>query len=237
MKLLTALLGLLYPPKCPFCGQVLERGEAGMCALCQGELPWTDGPGGPMAGWCAPCREDLPWTQPGDGKTVEGCDACLSPLWYRDGVREGVHRYKFNGGAAHAALFGELMAQCLSDRWDGGVDLVTWAPLHPKRRKQRGYDQAELLARRVGEAAALPVAPTLEKIRAAGEQSRLQSEEDRRANIAGAYRALPGLDLAGKRVVLVDDVVTTGSTLASCAQALREAGAVDVLCAAAARAR
>ena len=174
MKLLTALLGLLYPPKCPFCGQVLERGEAGMCALCQGDLPWTDGPGGPMA----------------------GCDACLSPLWYRDGVREGVHRYKFNGGAAHAALFGELMAQCLSDRWDGGVDLVTWAPLHPKRKKQRGYDQAELLARRVGEAAALPVAPTLEKIRAAGEQSRLQSEEDRRANIAGDYRALPGLDLA-----------------------------------------
>ncbi len=135
MKLLTALLGLLYPPKCPFCGQVLERGEAGMCALCQGELPWTDGPGGPMA----------------------GCDVCLSPLWYRDGVREGVHRYKFNGGAAHAALFGELMAQCLSDRWDGGVDLVTWAPLHPKRKKRRGYDQAELLARRVGEAAALQI--------------------------------------------------------------------------------
>ena len=214
MKLLTALLGLLYPPKCPFCGRVLERGEAGMCALCQGDLPWTDGPGGPMA----------------------GCDACLSPLWYRDGVREGVHRYKFNGGAAHAALFGELMAQCLSDRWDGGVDLVTWAPLHPKRRKQRGYDQAELLARRVGEAAALPVAPTLEKIRA-GEQSRLQSEEDRRANIAGAYRALPGLDLAGKRVVLVDDVVTTGSTLGECAACLRSAGAEAVVGLTLARAR
>ena len=204
MKLLTALLGLLYPPKCPFCGRVLERGEEG---------------------WCAACQRDLPWTEPGEGKAGEGCALCLSPLWYRDGVREGVHRYKFNGGAAHAALFGELMAQCLSDRWDGGVDLVTWAPLHPKRRKQRGYDQAELLARRVGEAAALPVAPTLEKIRAAGEQSRLQSEEDRRANIAGAYRALPGLDLAGKRVVLVDDVVTTGSTLQEGCQVLREMGA------------
>ncbi len=215
MKLLTALLGLLYPPKCPFCGQVLERGEAGMCALCQGELPWTDGPGGPMA----------------------GCDVCLSPLWYRDGVREGVHRYKFNGGAAHAALFGELMAQCLSDRWDGGVDLVTWAPLHPKRKKRRGYDQAELLARRVGEAAALPVAPTLEKIRAAGEQSRLQSEEDRRANIAGAYRPLPGIDLSGRRVVLVDDVVTTGSTLGECAACLRSAGAEAVVGLTLARAR
>ena len=214
MKLLTALLGLLYPPKCPFCGQVLERGEAGMCALCQGELPWTDGPGGPVA----------------------GCDACLSPLWYRDGVRDAVHRYKFNGGAAHAALFGELMAQCLSDRWDGGVDLVTWAPLHPKRKKRRGYDQAELLARRVGELAGIPAGPTLEKIRATGTQSQLQEEADRRANVAGAYRALPGTELTGLQVVLVDDVLTTGATLSECARTLRLAGAETVVCATLARA-
>ena len=214
MRVLSALLDLLYPPKCPFCGHVLERGEEGMCALCQRELPWTEG-----------------------GGQAPGCDTCLSPLWYRDGVREGVHRYKFNGGAAHAALFGELMAQCLSDRWDGGVDLITWAPLHPKRKKRRGYDQAELLARRVGEMAGLPVEPALEKVRAAGEQSRLQTEEDRRANIAGAYRPLPGVDLSGKRVVLVDDVVTTGSTLGECAACLRSAGASEVVALTFARAR
>lgn len=215
MKLFQALLGLLYPPKCPFCGRILERGEAGVCALCEGALPWTDGPGGP----------------------VEGCGACLSPLWYRDGVREAVHRYKFNGAAAHAVLFGELMAQCLADRWDGGVDLITWAPLHPKRKKRRGYDQAELLARRVGEISNVPVVPTLEKIRAAGEQSRLQTEEERRANIAGAYRDKPGLDLSGKRVVLVDDVVTTGSTLGECAACLRAAGADIVVALTLAQAR
>lgn len=215
MKLLSFLLGLLYPPKCPFCGRVLEQGEDGMCALCERALPWTEGLGG----------------------DVTGCAACLSPLWYRDGVREGIHRYKFNGGAAHAALFGTLMAQCLSDRWDGAVDLITWAPLHPQRKKRRGYDQAELLARRVGEAAGVPVLPTLEKVRAAGEQSRLQSEEDRRANIAGAYRPLTGVDLAGKRVVLVDDVVTTGSTLTECAACLRSAGAQTVVALTLARAR
>ena len=82
-----------------------------------------------------------------------------------------------------------------------------------------------------------PAADSLEKIRAAGEQSRLQSEEDRRANIAGAYRALPGLDLAGKRVVLVDDVVTTGSTLGECAACLRSAGAEAVVGLTLARAR
>lgn len=215
MKLLTALLGLLYPPKCPFCGQVLERGEAGMCALCQGDLPWTDGPGGPMA----------------------GCDACLSPLWYRDGVREGVHRYKFNGGAAHAALFGELMAQCLSDRWDGGVDLVTWAPLHPKRKKQRGYDQAELLARRVGELTGTPVEGVLEKVRATAVQSQAGEDGARQANVRGAYAAVPGLDLTGKRVALVDDVATSGATLSECAAALHRAGAECVVGLTLARAR
>ena len=215
MKLFQTLLALLYPPKCPFCGRILERGEEGMCALCEGALPWTDGPGGP----------------------VEGCDACLSPLWYRDGVREAVHRYKFNGGATHAALFGELMAQCLADRWDGTVDLITWAPLHPKRKKRRGYDQAELLARRVGGLAGLPVEPCLEKIRATAIQSHTVGDAARSANVRGAYRALPGLELSGRRVALVDDVATSGATLSECAAALRKAGAASVVGLTFARAR
>ena len=207
MKLFHALLNLLYPPRCPFCGRVLERGEDRMCALCQQELPWTDGP----------------------GQTVEGCDLCLSPLHYRGGVRNAVHRYKFKGGAGCAGLFGELMAQCLSDRRDGAIDLVTWVPLHPKHKKRRGYDQAELLARRAAELSGIPVESTLEKVRLTGVQSQQSTEADRRANVEGAYRALPGLDLTGKRVVLVDDVVTTGSTLTQCAACLRSAGAAAVV--------
>ncbi len=216
MRPLRWALDLLYPPKCPFCGRVLERGEEG---------------------WCASCPEGLPWTGPGDGKTVEGCDACLSPLWYREGAWDGMHRYKFGGGRGHAALFGQLMAQCLQDRWDGPVDLVTWAPLHPKRKRERGYDQAELLARRVGELTGLPAEGALKKTKATAVQSQAGGDEARRANVQGAYRPLPGVDLTGKRVVLVDDVATSGATLAECAAALRQAGAGSVVGLTFARAR
>ena len=202
-----ALLDLLYPPKCPFCGRILERGEDRMCVLCQRDLPWTDGP----------------------GPAPEGCELCLSPLHYRGGVRRAVHRYKFKGGAGLAGLFGELMARGLSDQWNGPADVMTWVPLHPKRKKRRGYDQAELLARRAAALCAIPVEATLEKVRVTEVQSQQNTGENRRANVEGAYRALPGLDLGGKRVVLVDDVVTTGSTLAQCAACLRRAGAAAVV--------
>ena len=207
MNPLRALPDLLYPPRCPFCARVLERGEDRMCAPCARELPRTDGP----------------------DREPEGCDSCLSPLYYRDGVRRAVRRYKFRGGAELAGLFGELMAQCLSGGRDGEADLVTWVPLHPKRRKRRGYDQAELLARRAAELWGIPAAAALEKVRRTGMQSQQRTEADRRANVEGAYRALPGLDLTGRRVVLVDDVVTTGSTLAQCAACLRGAGAAEVV--------
>lgn len=216
MRPLRFLLDLIYPPKCPFCGRVLERGEEG---------------------WCASCQDGLPWTEPEDGKTVDGCEACLSPLWYRNNAREAMHRYKFSGGRIHARLFGRLMAQCLQDRWAEPIDLITWAPLHPKRRRERGYDQAELLARRVGELTGLPVERTLEKAHATETQSQIGEDEARKANVQGAYRALPGLDLTGRRVVLIDDVATSGATLAECAAALRQAGAGSVVGLTFARAR
>jgi len=216
MRPLHFLLDLLYPPKCPFCGRILERGEEG---------------------WCASCQDELPWTEPNDAKMVASCGVCLSPLWYKDGAREGMHRYKFNGGRSHAKLFGQLMAQCIQDRWEKPVDLITWVPLHPKRKRERGYDQAELLARRVGELTGFPVESTLEKTRATAVQSQTGGDEARRANVQGAYRVLPGRDLAGKQIVLIDDVTTSGATLAECASALRQAGAGLVLGLTFARAR
>lgn len=215
-QLLDLILSLIYPPKCPFCGRVLERSEEGMCFACQ---------------------RTLPWVEEGKVRTMEFCGACLAPLWYRDRVRDGMHRYKFQHGRAHARLFGTLMAQCLQDRWREPVDLITWAPLSRKRLRERGYDQAELLARRVGEVTGLPVTAALVKTRNTKAQSGLDADDSRKANVQGVYACRPGVDLAGKRVILVDDVATSGSTLAECAACLRKAGAVSVVALTLARAR
>ena len=206
MKLIETILNLIYPPKCPFCGCVLEREETGMCSRCQRILPWNDGRNPP----------------------VDFCDASLSPLKYKDGVREAVHRYKFNHGRMHSRVLGTLMAQCLHDHWGEPVDVILWVPLSGKHLRKRGYDQAELLARRVGEMTGIPVICGLQKVRDTETQSLLEKPEERRANVLGAYQVKQGVDLTGKRVVLVDDVVTSGATLAECASCLRMAGAESV---------
>lgn len=215
MSVLDWLLDLLFPPKCPFCGTLLEKGAL----------------------LCPDCQKSLPWLTPAAGeKKVELTEGCVSPLAYRGKVPDGVHGFKFDGHSARSKSFGALIAQCVRDR-DIAADLVTWPPLSPKRLKQRGYDQARLLAQAVGEELALPVVPTLRKPKDNPAQSGLEDEGARRANVLGAYVILNREAVQGRTILLVDDVVTTGSTLSECAKVLRLAGAKAVICATLARAR
>lgn len=214
---LGVLLDLLFPPKCVFCGKVLDSGEDGLCARCQ---------------------RDLPWLADGEAElTGEFFSLCAAPLRYQDKVRDSIRRYKFNGRRGYHKLYGKLVAQCVHDHLAGRYDLITWVPLSRQRKKERGYDQAFLLA----SAAALELGEvaveTLRKERHTAAQSGLTEAAQRRANVLGAYTPVDPELVAGKRVLLIDDVVTTGSTLSECARTLRTMGAEDVVCAALARAR
>jgi predicted amidophosphoribosyltransferase len=115
---------------------------------------------------------------------------------------------------------------------------MTWVPVHPRRRRDRGFDQAEELARRTGAALALPVARTVARVAATTAQHGL-GQQERLANLSGAFLVPPetARTVAGRWPILVDDVVTTGATLAACAAALRAAGAVGVSAIAVARER
>ena len=209
MRVGEALLDLLFPPKCPFCQRLLHDPRAPLCPNCQASLPWLPGRAGE--------------------RRVDFTQGCWSPLAYQAQVREAVQRYKFAPAPAYGRPFGLLMAQCARDQ---GVEaeLVTWAPLSKKRRRKRGFDQGELLARTVGECLALPVLPLLEKSRHTVPQSSLPDGAARRANALGAYSLLPGGRIEGGRVLLVDDVVTSGATLSECARLLCQGGAKQVLC-------
>ena len=217
MRLWTAALDLLFPPKCPYCHKVLDNPRAPLCPDCQVRLPWLTGKAGE--------------------KKVDFADGCFSPLAYQDRVREAIHRYKFQRVRACAGPFGAVMAQCMQDHLPQEIDWITWCPLHKKRLRERGFDQAKLLAQEVGRRLDIPVRATLRKDRNTRPQSELEEESARRANALGAYSLLPGTDLTGKRVVLVDDVVTTGSTLSECAALLRRAGAEKIFGLTLARAR
>lgn len=211
------LLDLLFPPRCVFCGKLLATGERDFCARCQRELPWLEGPAAEQTG--------------------EFFSLCTAPLRYQGVVRDSIRRYKFKGRQGYHKAYGKLVAQCVHDHLAGKYDLITWVPLSEKRKRERGYDQAFLLA----SAAALELGDvaveTLRKSRHTDAQSGLEGEAERRANVLGAYTAVDPELLAGKRVLLIDDVVTTGATFSECARVLRTMGAKDVVCAALARAR
>jgi ComF family protein len=110
-------------------------------------------------------------------------------------------------------------------------EVLTWVPVSRKRLRSRGYDQAKLLAEATGAVLGLPVTATLRKVRDNPPQSGLQDAAGRRANVLNAYEAVDPAAFAGKRVLLIDDVATTGSTLSECARVLVTAGAGEVLAA------
>lgn len=210
MNVFSALLDLLFPSKCPFCARLLEEGQALLCPDCQRDLPWTQGKAGERKG--------------------EFFTVCVAPLWYRDKVRHSHHRYKFSGVRAYARPYVTLMSQCVADHLDGDFDLITWTPISWWRRYKRGYDQAQLLAEGLASELNVPCRRLLKKVRHTRPQSSVKTESERRANALGAYAMCRDAQLAGKRVLLVDDVMTTGATLSECARMLRTAGAAQVVC-------
>lgn len=214
---LNQILDLLFPPRCVFCGKVLGSGEHGICPACQRTLPWL-------------LEEEAE-------QSGEFYAKCASPLRYQDTVRDSIHRYKFKGVRGYAQIYGRLVAQCIRDHLQGEYDLITWVPLSARRLKERGYDQAFLLAQACAMEMDAVAVETLRKVRNTGAQSGLAHDEARWANVLEAYEPVDPELVEGRRVLMIDDVITTGATMSECARVLRAAGASDVVCATLARAR
>ena len=132
---------------------------------------------------------------------------------------------------------GEEVARCAAERFGGEFDVVTWVPVSKKRLKERGYDQSELLARSACRRWGIRPVKMLRKIVDTPPQSTIEDAAARRANVLGAYEAVNVEEIRNSRILLVDDIFTTGATMGECVRVLKEAGAASVVCVAAARTR
>jgi len=208
MKLWHRLMQLLFPPKCVLCRKLLTEEETDLCAQCRADTPEVNS-----------VKRKLPYL------------AKLITLWYYEGsVRSSILRYKFRGSRSYCQSYGRLLAMKLLQE-DISFDVLTWAPISRRRKRSRGYDQVELIARAVAKEIGTAPVPTLKKVRHNRPQSRLKDAAARRANVLGVYRVTDPEKVAGKRILLLDDIITTGATASECARTLLTAGAKEVICA------
>ena len=154
-----------------------------------------------------------------------GFDAAYSYGFYEDRLRDLIHVYKYGRVEPLAQPLGRLLALALPR--DQTFDVLVPMPLHWRKRWQRGFNQSALLAREVSRRAGIPVAHALRRVRNTSAQAGLTNAK-RRANVSGAFRPSKPAVLRGKRVLLIDDVLTTGATASACARALKLAGAAQV---------
>ena len=206
----SRLLDLLFPPRCTFCRRFLKNNEKCICEECGKTLPYVEKV----------------------GRKGEFFSVCVSPLYYKNRVRSAVLRFKFKSATNYTTCFGKILAECISDNLKGKYDYITWVPLSEKRRKKRGYDQAALLAMATALELDDVAIEILRKPVDVPAQSGVGAAEKRRANVSGVYEVIEPEIIMGNRILVIDDIITTGATLSECARVLLTAGAKEVLCAA-----
>ena len=214
----SRMLDLLFPPRCAGCSQE----GAWFCPACRDRIEYVEPPICPMCGrsvqhngLCRRCRSDpLP---------IEGI---RSVAYLAGPLRLAIHAFKYSGLRVLAPDLGQI----LTNWWGNNglsVDIIIPVPLHRSRARWRGYNQSAILAKELGSWTGLPVAEdSLLRTRATRPQVELGAE-DRRENVANAF-ACRDSQVAGRKVLLIDDVCTTGATLSACAMAARGARAAEV---------
>lgn len=215
ISVLKDLWRLVFPPICPSCGRVMTGGGGFLCTACQFDMPLTgfereaDNPVARRFWGLVPVR------------------GATSFLWFSDqsGYRRVVHAFKYGGRWTLARDMGRWFGRVLADVDEfAGVDVIVPVPLHPRKVLSRGYNQSEYIARGIGRSMSRAV-ETRAVVRRVNNpsQTRLSSVRDRWDNVEGIFAVRRPELLAGRHILLVDDVLTTGATVGSCAEAIARA--------------
>lgn len=235
-ELLQSAVSLLYPPSCTICGKSIQAGEY-LCDQCETKAVRI------VAPFCEKCSEPFE----GSVTNTFACANCahrtihfgaaVSAYRGHGIVRQIIHEFKYGRQIHLRHLVARWLNSALDDERlrQSHFNVIVPVPLHPTRQRERGFNQAGLLAELLSAQTSIPVKPLLERIRYTTTQTALDRSE-RMENLHNAFRLRKNADVRGLRVLLVDDVLTTGSTLNECARILKRAGVFSVHAATAARA-
>lgn len=228
------LWNFLFPRRCPVCGEITEPAGSLICPSCLPKLSLIWQP------TCKKCGKEIA------DSTEEFCESCkkhrrsfeygLALFHYNEAARHSMAQIKYNNKREYLDFYGAAMAARYGHAFQRmGADCLIPVPIHPSRRRERGFNQAEVLADIVGERLGIPVRPELLVRRKKTKPQKDLAPAERLENLSGAFAA-GCMDKNVKSVILIDDIYTTGSTIEACARALKEAGVervyFAVLCAA-----
>jgi len=235
-ELFQAAVSLLYPATCSICGKRVRAGEY-LCEACEAKIVRIVPP------FCETCSEPFEGSM-NSAFTCANCahrrihfETAVAAYRGRGVVRDVIHQFKYNRQIHLRYLVARWLCAALDDERLRGYqfDVIVPVPLHPARQRERGFNQASLLAELLSAHTSIRCRPLLKRIRYTTTQTALDRSE-RMDNLHNAFRLRKNADVRGLRVLLIDDVLTTGSTLSECARVLKRAGAISVHVATAARA-
>lgn len=223
-KFQNGILQLLYPLRCPVCDRIVKPSGEKICLNCLGKLELLTPP------WCMKCGKKLT-------EETEYCADCRRKehgfvqgraLYRYDSAARSIYRFKYSGRREYASFFGEQAAEYLGNFIrDVHPDALIPVPLHKKRRATRGYNQAELLAEEIGKRLDIPVAAKYVVREKNTAPLKYENPEERQNNLKKAF-IIAQNDVKLKRVMIIDDIYTTGSTMDEISSALKESGIEEI---------
>lgn len=222
---IDALIGLFYPSVCAACGNTLYKWEHLVCVRCRSFLPKTG----------YELNEDNPLARMFYGKVqLKAVTACF--FFSKEGkVQHLIHELKYKGNADAGIFLGQELGKSIKEApLFQDIDYLIPVPLHPKKEKQRGYNQSTMIARGVSEVTGIPINERFLVRRVNTATQTHKSKEERWQNVKDIFEVRHPEQLEGKHVLLIDDVLTTGATLEACAMKLSVVPGISISCATAA---
>lgn len=224
------MLDILYPPVCPICGEVLEKSrKTDLCIECTNQIKSVG------INFCMKCGKELDKAQEeycyDCGRIEHIYDQAAAAFVYSEGIKESIYRFKYRGKREYAVWYGKKMAELLENRiriWK--PDVIIPVPIHKSRLKQRGYNQAELIAEQLGRYTGIPVdSEILIRSKSTAPMKELDGVK-RLKNIENAFNIDESI-VRYNKVLIIDDIYTTGATVDACAAVLKRHGVSKVYCA------